>query len=279
MAAKGVTMIYRLESLSDSRLDAYARLTEAQLRNKIEPEKGIFIAESFKVIERALDAGYITESLLMEEKWLPASADIIARLPEDTPMFVLPSDEIKQLTGFKLTRGILAAMRRPQLPPAKELLRDASRIAILEGLVDHTNVGALFRSAAALNVDAVLVTPNCCDPLYRRSVRVSMGTIFQIPWSRLGDSAQDWPHGGMQLLKDCGFSIAAFALSEDAISLGDPRLADCEKLALIFGNEGDGLSPQTVADADFVVKIPMRNGVDSLNVAAASAVVFWELCN
>ena len=271
-------MIYRLEALSDARLDAYARLTEAQLRNKLEPEKGIFIAESAKVIERALQAGYEPQSFLMEEKWLEPSRALLDLVSVEVPIFVLPTEEIEKLTGFELTRGILAAMRRPDLPSVEELVANARRIAVLEGIVDHTNVGAIFRSAAAMNVDAVLVTPHCCDPLYRRAVRVSMGTVFQVPWTRIGETVADWPEKGIARLQELGFSTAAFALTEDSLELGDPCLAECDKLALVFGTEGDGLAGSTIAACDYTVKIPMREGVDSLNVAAASAVAFWELC-
>ena len=269
--------IVKLDTLDDSRLDAYARLTEVQLRNKLEPEKGIFIAESEKVIVRALDAGYEPVSFLMEEKWLDVSAEVIARASEDVPVFVLPSDELKRLTGFELTRGILSAMRRPPLPSMEDLLVRAKRVAVLEGIVDHTNVGAIFRSAAALGVDAVLVTPSCCDPLYRRAVRVSMGTVFQVPWTRIGKTVVDWPGEGLARLRDLGFATAAFALTDDSLSLDDARLRACDRLAMIFGTEGDGLARATIAQCEYTVKIPMAHGVDSLNVAAASAVAFWEL--
>ncbi len=270
--------IERLETIHDDRLDAYARLTEAQLRNRLEPEKGIFIAESFKVIERALDADLEPCSFLMDEKWLEASAPILDRVETDIPAFVLPGSEIEKLTGFELTRGILAAFRRPPLRPVAALLASARRIAVLEGIVDHTNVGALFRSAAALGIDAVLITPTCCDPLYRRAVRVSMGTVFQVPWTRIGKTVDEWPEKGMDMLHDLGFKTAALALRDEAIDLDDDALARCEKLAFIFGTEGDGLTSSTIAKSDFAVRIPMDNEVDSLNVAAASAVVFWQLC-
>jgi tRNA G18 (ribose-2'-O)-methylase SpoU len=203
---------------------------------------------------------------------------------EGVPIYVAPADELKKLTGFSLTRGILCAMRRPRLPEVEDLLshaRDggpARRVAVLEGIVDHTNVGAIFRSAAALGVDAVLVTPTCCDPLYRRAVRVSMGTVFQVPWTRLGDDPSEWPEAGLARLHAAGFATAAMALSDDSIPLGDPRLAAEERLALIFGTEGDGLSHRTIEGSTYTVRIPMQHGVDSLNVAAASAVAFWELC-
>lgn len=271
-------VVEMLDSLSDERLDVYARLTEAQLRNKLEPEKGIFIAESHKVIERALNAGFQPQSFLMEEKWVEPSRSLLNRINANVPIFVLPPREIEKLTGFELTRGILAAFSRPRLPTVESVLKEARRVAVLDGIVDHTNVGAAFRSAAALGVDAVLVTPTCCDPWYRRAIRVSMGTVFQVPWTRIGKSVGDWPGVGFAQLRNEGFSIAAFALSDNATTLGDPKLAACEKLALIFGTEGEGLSEEVIGQSDFTVKIPMAHGVDSLNVAAASAVTFWELC-
>lgn len=265
------------DTLDDPRLDAYARLTEAQLRNRIEPEKGIFIAESPKVIVRALDAGCEALSFLMERKWLDAARPLIDRCAPDTPVFTGPDEELAKLTGFQLTRGVLCAMRRKPLPEVGDILRGAHRVAVLEGIVDHTNVGAMFRSAAALGIDAVLVTPTCCDPLYRRAVRVSMGTVFQVPWTRIGAEPRDWPEPGLSLLREAGFSTAAFALSDDSIPLDDPRLTACDKLAMVFGTEGDGLSHATIARCDWTVRIPMQHDVDSLNVGAASAVAFWEL--
>lgn len=292
-----------IENLDDQRLDAYARLTEAQLRNRLEPEKGIFIAESIKVIERALVGGMRPVSVLMTPEWIESAVSIIDAIEragfegeDGVPIFVAPEDELKRLTGFALTRGILCAMRRPILPSVEELLARIDeerkekarvcgvpddgrrRIAVLEGIVDHTNVGAIFRSAAALGIDAVLVTPTCCDPLYRRAVRVSMGTVFQVPWTRIGESVRDWPAAGLARLEALGYKTAALALSDDSIALGDEGLASCEKLALIFGTEGDGLSRKTIDGCDYTVRIPMMHGVDSLNVAAASAVTFWELC-
>lgn len=312
-----------IEKLDDSRLDVFARLTEAQLRNKLEPEKGIFIAESIKVIDRALEGGMVPVSVLMTPHWMDAAADVVARIeaagavanggasgaaalnPAEVcgaddpgragvPIFVAPEDELKKLTGFALTRGILCAMRRPKLPSVEELIervaeeraaakgcapQDARlRVAVLEGIVDHTNVGAIFRSAAALGVDAVLVTPTCCDPLYRRAVRVSMGTVFQVPWTRIGESVRDWPQAGLERLRSLGFKTAAMALSDESIPLGSPQLAQHNRLALVFGTEGDGLAQHTIAGCDYTVRIPMKHHVDSLNVAAASAVAFWELC-
>ena len=278
--------VVEISSLDDTRLDVYARLTEAQLRNKLEPEKGIFIAESLKVINRALDGGVEPVSVLMTPEWVDSAAEVVARVltqAPQAPVFVAPKSEVERLAGFNLTRGILCAMRRPVLPSVEDLLATcvhggpATRIAVLEGIVDHTNVGAIFRSAAALGIDAVLVTPTCCDPLYRRAVRVSMGTGFQVPWTRIGNSVRDWPEAGLKTLHDLGFATAAMALSDDSIPLGSPELAAQERLALIFGTEGDGLSTRTIAGSTYTVKIPMRHGVDSLNVAAASAVAFWEL--
>lgn len=270
-----------LESLEDPRLDAYARLTEAQLRNKLEPQKGIFIAESFKVIERALEKNLQPLSFLMDEHWIETMQPLVERaetmLDAEVSVFVLPPDELKQLTGFELTRGALAAFRRPELPAPEALLATAERIAVFENITNFTNIGALFRSAAALNVDAVLVTPSCCDPLYRRCVRVSMGTVFQIPWTRIGSQPQDWPSPGLALLKKYGFTTIALALSDDALHLDDPLLKQHDKLAIVLGTEGDGLSAHTIAQCDCTVSIPMHHGVDSLNVASASAVAFWEL--
>ncbi len=269
--------LIEITTLDDSALDAYVRLTEAQLRCKLEPEKGMFIAESPKVIKRALDAGMEPLSLLMERSHLEPCSSLIEACG-DVPVYTGPSELLEQLTGFKLTRGVLCAMRRPKLLDVEELLDGARRVAVLEGIVDHTNVGAIFRSAAGLDVDAVLVTPTCCDPLYRRAVRVSMGTVFQIPWTRIGTDVNDWPCRGLAQLHDLGFKTAAFALTEQSVSLDDAKLNAEDRLAMIFGTEGDGLSRRTIANCDYTVRIPMAHGVDSLNVAAASAVVFWQLC-
>ena len=258
-------------------LDVFSRLTEAQLRNKKEPEKGLFIAESPKVIERALNAGYEPVALLMEQKHITGdAAGIIARCG-NIPVYTAEREVLAELTGYELTRGVLCALRRKPLPSVDTLCWNARRIAILESIVDPTNVGAIFRSAAALNLDAVLVTPTCCDPLYRRSVRVSMGTVFQIPWTRIGTAHTDWPEAGMAQLKQLGFKTAAMALSDDSVSIDDAVLGSEEKLAIILGTEGDGLSSQTIAHCDYTVRIPMSHEVDSLNVAAASAVAFWQL--
>jgi len=275
--------IVQIASLDQDCVAPYVRLTERQLRSKLEPEKGIFIAESPKVIARALDAGMRAQSFLMERRWLETAAPLVAQAEaqagESVPVYTGEPDMLAHITGFRLTRGVLCAMSRPKLPAVEELLQDAHRVAVLEGIVDHTNVGAAFRSAAALDVDAVLVTPTCCDPLYRRAVRVSMGTVFQVPWTRIGSEASDWPQVGMARLHAAGFKTAAFALADDALLLGDPRLQAEDRLALVFGTEGDGLARSTIASCDYVVKIPMAHHVDSLNVAAATAVAFWQLCD
>ena len=258
-------------------LDPYARLTQNQLRNRLEPEKGIFIAESPKVIDRALDAGYEPVSLLMERRQITGPAAGILSRCGDAPVYTADRELLAALTGFELTRGVLCAFRRPAPRPVEELCRDARRVAVLEGIVDSTNVGAICRSAAALNMDAVLINPSCCDPLCRRAVRVSMGTVFQVPWGQLGDSPADWPEKGMDVLHALGFKTAAMALSDRSVSIDDEQLAREPKLAIVLGTEGDGLAASTIASCDYTVKIPMSHGVDSLNVAAASAVAFWQL--
>lgn len=314
--------IVRIDRLDDLRLDVYARLTEVQLRNKLEPEKGVFVAESAKVIERALAGGMEPLSFLMAEKWLPQIEALLAAAGRtgrtdgslsgagtptasgaapcgdaqrdaaqygvfsDVPLFVAPEELLRQLTGFELTRGALGAFRRPPLRSVEDVVRDARLVAVLENITNHTNVGAIFRSAAALGVDAVLVTPACYDPLYRRAVRVSMGTVFQVPWTRIGEGAgaagtpghpsAAWADEGIPLLHELGFKTAALALSDDSVPLDDPQLAREERLALVLGTEGDGLAPETIARCDWTVRIPMEHGVDSLNVAAASAVAFWH---
>ena len=350
----GVAVIVEVSTLDDKRLDAYARLTEAQLRSKLEPERALFIAESGKVIERALAGGMEPLSLLMEEKWRapmqPIIDEVAARWGEGVPVFVAPHDELAKLTGFELTRGALGAFRRPALPSVADVVAGARRIAVLEDITNHTNVGAIFRSAAALGVDAVLVTPACYDPLYRRAVRVSMGTVFQVPWTRIGtadvgesatsagaravgadaDAADaravdgraadaegadaegegtadvagvhavatratgadaagahapasraagvgGWAVEGVPLLHELGFKTAAMALSDESVPLDDPALNAEERLAIVLGTEGDGLARDTIARCDYTVRIPMARGVDSLNVAAASAVAFWQL--
>ena len=258
-------------------LDPYARLTQNQLRNRLEPEKGIFIAESPKVIDRALDAGYKPVSLLMERKQITGPAAGILSRCGDAPVYTADREMLAELTGFELTRGVLCAFRRPAPRPVEELCKNARRVAVLEGIVDSTNVGAIFRSAAALNMDAVLINPSCCDPLCRRAVRVSMGTVFQVPWGQLGETPADWPEKGMDILHSLGFKTAAMALSDRSVSIDDEQLAKEPKLAIVLGTEGDGLAADTIASCDYTVKISMSHGVDSLNVAAASAVAFWQL--
>ena len=258
-------------------LDPYARLTQNQLRNRLEPEKGIFIAESPKVIDRALDAGYKPVSLLMERKQITGPAAGILSRCGDAPVYTADREMLAELTGFELTRGVLCAFHRPAPRPVEELCKNARRVAVLEGIVDSTNVGAIFRSAAALNMDDVLINPSCCDPLCRRAVRVSMGTVFQVPWGQLGETPADWPEKGMDILHSLGFKTAAMALSDRSVSIDDEQLAKEPKLAIVLGTEGDGLAADTIASCDYTVKIPMSHGVDSLNVAAASAVAFWQL--
>jgi len=271
--------IIEITDFSAPELDVYARLTEAQLMNRFAPEKALFIAESPKVIHRALDAGYIPTSLLMEGRHITGqAADVIARCG-NIPVYTADLNTLTQLTGFQLTRGVLCTMRRPPLPQVRDVVGNARRIVILENVMNPTNVGAIFRSAAALNMDAVLLTPGCSDPLYRRAARVSMGTVFQIPWTFIGSEMADWPDKGMAQLRELGFKTAAMALSDDSVSIDDPRLLQEDKLAIILGSEGDGLTETTIASCDYTVKIPMSHGVDSLNVAAASAVAFWQLGN
>lgn len=264
----------RVPHLSDERLDAYARLTNHQLRNRLDPERGILIAESPAVIDVALDNGLVPLSMLVEEDRLPGVRRLVERLPEDVPVYVLPAEEIRELSGYRANRGPLCAMRRPRTRTPQEVLEGASHVAVLEGLVDVSNVGAVFRSAAALGVDAVLVAPTCADPLTRRAIRVSMGTVFQVPWARTEGA---WPQGTMSELRGRGFSCLAMALEEGALPLGDPRLACATRTALFFGTEGTGLTREVIDACDHAVVIPMSHGVDSLNVAASSAVAFWEL--
>lgn len=281
----------RIRSVDDDCLEAYTHLTEMQLRNRLEPSKGLFIAESPKVIARALDAGVEPISFLVEEPWLDGMSSMFNQVDTafgpDVPVYVASPEQLKSITGYRLHRGALAAMRRWPLPSVDQLCRTATRVAVMENIVDHTNVGALMRSAAALDVDAVLVSPSCSDPLYRRAARVSMGTVFQVPWTRIGgDDKSYWPVQGLADLHRLGFTTAAMALSDDSISLDDltarlsPRSSPSDpghidKLALVFGTEGDGLSRQTIAHADLTVRIPMSHHVDSLNVAASSAVAFY----
>lgn len=265
--------IIEITDLALPELAVFSKLTEAQLRNKLEPEKGIFIAESPKVINTALENGYIPLSMLMERKHIDGQAkDIIAK-SGDIPVYTADRNVLYTLTGYELTRGILCAMHRPKLKDAKEMCENFRRVCVLEGVVDTTNIGAIFRSAAALNMDAVLLTPTCCDPFNRRAVRVSMGTVFQVPWTYIPNLSD----GGLELLKNLGFKTAAMALSDNSVSIDNEALCAEEKLAIIMGTEGDGLSQKTIDGCDYTVKIPMAHGVDSLNVAAASAVAFWEL--
>ena len=266
----------KIEDFSAPELDVFVRLTGAQLRNKLEPDLGIFIAESPTVIEVALNAGLEPISLLTDERLINgAVSGIIERCP-DMPVYVAEREVLTKLTGFELTRGALCAMRRPKMKSPEELCKSAKRIAVLENIADSTNIGALFRSAAALGIDAVLITPTCCDPLCRRAVRVSMGTVFQVPWGRIGECPKDWPRD-ITRLTDMGFKTAAMALTDDSVSIDDENLMAEERLAIVLGTEGDGLSKSTIASCDYTVKIPMSHGVDSLNVAAAGAVAFWQL--
>lgn len=259
-------------------LDVYARLTEAQLLNKDHPEDGLFIAESPKVISRALDGGYELVSVLVEKKQVLEDAETIAVLGKcgNVPVYTAEFEVLTKLTRFKLTRGMLCAMKRRRLPGLQEICNGCDRIAVLENVMNPTNVGAIFRSAAALHMDAVILTGGCSNPLYRRASRVSMGTVFQIPWTFV-DNSVIWPEEGMKILRELGFKTAAMALKEDSASIDDPELMKEDKLAVILGTEGDGLAPETIADCDYTVMIPMSHGVDSLNVAAASAVAFWQL--
>lgn len=272
-----VANIIEISDLTDPRLAPYVSLTEAQLRNRLEPQLGIFIAESPKVISRALDAGYEPLSLLMERKHLAGQGAPIIQRCGDVDVYTADDGLLARLTGYPLTRGVLCAMRRPTLPTVEALCQNARRVAVLEDIVDHTNIGAIFRSAAALGMDGVLVTPGCCDPLYRRSARVSMGTVFQVPWTRIGEAYDQWPQPGLERLRALGFQTVAMALRNDTVDIDDPVLHQQEKLAIVLGTEGDGLSSRTIAQCDYTVKIPMSRGVDSLNVAAASAVAFWAL--
>ena len=269
--------IITVSDLSAPELDVFARLTEAQLRSRREPEKGIFIAESPKVIRLALAAGIEPLALLMEPRHLEGQGkELLERCP-DIPVYTAERDVLQKLTGYELTRGILCAMRRPRPRIPEEICAGARRVAVLENIVDTTNVGAIIRSAAALNLDAVLLTPSCADPLLRRAVRVSMGTVFQIPWAYLGEKPEDWPDAGMVRLREMGFKTVAMALTDASVPMDDPALNAESRLAILLGTEGDGLGTQTIAACDYTARIPMGHGVDSLNVAAASAVAFWQL--
>ena len=276
---KNTDNIIEITDFCTPELDVYARLTENQLLNRAEPEKGMFIAESPKVIERALNASYQPISFLVEKRQIENKTKEVTKLLErcdGIPVYTAEFEVSTQLTGFALTRGMLCAMYRRQLPTVEEICKNARRIAVLEEVVNPTNVGAIFRSAAALNMDAVVLTAGCSNPLYRRAIRVSMGTVFQIPWTIL-DKKIEWPGEGMKILKEAGFRTAAFALRNDSVTIDDPKLLSEKKLAVLLGTEGEGLASDTMVDCDYTVKIPMSHGVDSLNVAAASAVAFWEL--
>ena len=268
----------RITDFNATELDIYARTKEVVLLNRAKPEDGIFIAESPKVIERALDSGCEPISILMEERHIEGEGKSVLERCGDIPVYTAEFDVLKELTGFPLTRGMLCAMRRPAPLSLQQVCENATRLAILEDVVNPTNVGAIFRSAAALGMDAIILTQACSDPLYRRAIRVSMGTVFQIPWTYV-DKFVEWPDEGMKFLHDMGFKTAAFALKDDSVGIDDPQLMSEEKLAVLLGTEGDGLATETIADCDYTVKIPMSHGVDSLNVAAASAVAFWQLGN
>ena len=265
--------IIEITDFTDPALDVYARLTEAQLLNRLDPSAGLFIAESPVVIGYALDAGIQPVSLLMERRHIGGKASELMQRLGDTPVYTAEREVLARLTGYPLTRGVLCAMRRPAPEKVEAICRDARRVAVLEDIVDTTNIGAIFRSAAALGIDAVLLSPACCDPLNRRAVRVSMGTVFQVPWARF----EAWPEAGLDLLRKLGFCSVAMALTDRSVSIDDPLLKQRERLAIVLGTEGDGLAPATLALCDHTARIPMAHGVDSLNVAAASAVAFWEL--
>lgn len=267
----------RIEDFNDPRLDVFVRLTGAQLRSKLEPEKGVFIAESPTVIEVALDSGCEPVALLTDERIINGSVEKIIEKCGDVPIYTASREVLEQLTGFALTRGALCAMKRPAQPPLEELLKDARTVAVLENIADSTNIGAVFRSAAALGVDAVLVTPDCCDPLCRRAVRVSMGTIFRVPWGVVGKDQEDWRENGVKYLQEQGFKTAAMALTSESVNIDDDSLMKEEKIAVILGTEGTGLCKSTIANSDYTVMIPMANEVDSLNVAAAGVIAFWQL--
>ncbi len=269
--------IIEITEFNNPSLDVYARLTEAQLKNRLDKENGLFIAESPNVITYALERGYEPVSLLMEKRKIDGGGKDIIEKVGDIPVYTAEGKILEGLVGYPLTRGILCAMKRPYLLSLDEVLKDAKRVAVLEDIVDSTNVGAIFRSAAALGIDAVLITPSCIDPLNRRTVRVSMGTVFQVPWTYIGEGIEDWPEKGLSLLNDAGFKTAAMALWDNSVSIDDEVLKKEEKLAIILGTEGTGLKTETIEKSTYTVKIPMYHGVDSLNVASAAAVAFWEL--
>lgn len=271
--------IEEISTLNDDRLSPYVSLTDIQLRSRLEPERGLFIAESDKVINRALDAGYEPISLVVPEHRLERSKELLSRFDNypDADVMSLPASELEKLAGYEVTRGVLSAMRRMPLPSVDELLKGAVRVALLEGITNHANVGSVFRNAAALGIDAVIVSPDCCDPLYRRAVRVSMGTVFQVPWTHIEGETSNWLSCTMATIHENGFKAAALALRDDGITLDSPLLEECQKLVMLFGTEGDGLTDEAIDACDYVVKIPMENDVDSLNVAATSALAFWQL--
>jgi tRNA G18 (ribose-2'-O)-methylase SpoU len=269
--------IKKIYDFSAPELDIFVRLTGAQLRSRLEPEKGIFIAESQTVIDVALASGCEPVAFLTDERLLGDKLASTIEACGDIPIYCAERKVLEGLTGFALTRGALCAMKRPPKKDVGELIKNANRIVVLEGVTDSTNIGALFRSAAALGMDAVLTTPTCCDVLCRRAVRVSMGTVFRVPFAEIGETAADWPEKGMELLHSYGFKTAAMALCDDSVSIDDEALMAEDKLAIILGTEGDGLARRTIASCDYTVKIPMSYGVDSLNVAAAGAVAFWQL--
>ncbi len=269
--------IFEIKDFNIPQLDVFGRLSEVQLLRYYEPQPGLFLAESPKVIHRALDAGYMPLSLLIETRHLKGelARSVMVRC-EGVPVYTAMLEELSPFLGFKLTSGMICAMRRSSLPTMEEVCRGARRIAVLEEIINPTNVGAIFRSAAALNMDAVILTSGCSDPLYRRAIRVGMGTVFQVPWTKLNKRVA-WPREGMEILRELGFQTVAMALKDDSLSINDSRLREAEKLAVVLGTEGEGLAAETIADCDYTVRIPMSHGVDSLNVAAASAVAFWEL--
>lgn len=269
--------LIKISDFNAPELDVFVRLTGAQLRSRIEPEKGIFIAESPTVIEVALDSGCEPVALLTDERLINGAVEKIIERCEGVPIYTATKDVLEQLTGFALTRGALCAMRRPAQKPLCELLKRAKTVAVLENIADSTNIGAVFRSAAALGVDAVLVTPDCCDPLCRRAVRVSMGTVFRVPWGVIGQSQDDWRKNGVEFLRSYGFKTAAMALTDDSVNIDDDSLLSEDKIAVILGTEGTGLAKSTIENSDYTVKIPMSNEVDSLNVAAAGVIAFWQL--
>ena len=272
-----MAQIIHIDSLDHEGVRPYARLTEAQLRNRLEPQSGLFIAESLKVIQVAVAAGVEPVSLLTEERHLDQALSVAQRVHVDIPIYTATDGLLEQLTGYRLSRGILCAMRRPHPQNASAVCASAHRIAVIDSVVNATNVGVIFRGAAALGFDAVLLSPTCCDPLNRRSVRVSMGSVFQIPWAVLSENDGGWPKGSIQQLRRWGFVTAAMALRDHAVSVDDPRLQAAERLAVVLGSEGDGLPDEVIDQCDYTVCIPMQNGVDSLNVAAAAAIAFWQL--